>query len=376
MPGWETLNGEKPIWYSKPDELTVEDYNKFYKTISNDYQEPLHYKHFEAEGSLEFRGILYIPSQPPFDMFEQTKKKRNIKLYVKKVFIMDDCRELVPEWMSFVSGVIDSCDLPLNVSREMLQQNKVVQSIKKHITKQVLKMLEELGNEEEKFKKFYEAFGKNVKLAIYEGETKLAKFLRYNSNLDEGLISLDNYIDTMKEEQKSIYYLSGDSLSTVRNSMFLRKFTKLGYKVLLMVEPIDEFMIQKLNKYEDFDLVNITKDDVKLPEDTLNVQEKEYEDLCAFMKKSLSEKVESVKLSTRLVNEPTCIVTSKFGWSANMERIMKAQALGDNRSMMFMQGKKILEINPEHKIINKLKQLVGANKKEETTDEVKEETTD
>jgi HSP90 family molecular chaperone len=157
--------------------------------------------------------------------------------------------------------------------------------------------------------------------------------------------------------------------------MFLRKFTKLGYKVLLMVEPIDEFMIQKLNKYEDFDLVNITKDDVKLPEDTLNVQEKEYEDLCSFMKKSLSEKVESVKLSTRLVNEPTCIVTSKFGWSANMERIMKAQALGDNRNMMFMQGKKILEINPEHKIINKLKQLVGTNKKEETTAEVKEEPT-
>ena len=357
VPGWETLNGDKPIWYSKSDDLTVEDYNKFYKTISNDYQEPLVYRHFEAEGSLEFRGILYIPSQAPFDMFEQTKKKRNIKLYVKKVFIMDDCRELVPEWMSFVSGIIDSCDLPLNVSREMLQQNKVVQSIKKHITKQVLKMLDDLGNDEEKFKKFYDSFGKNVKLAIYEGENKLAKFLRYQTNLDETAISLDDYVDKMKEEQKSIYYLSGDSLATVRNSTFLKKFTKLGYRVLFLTEPIDEFMIQKLNKYGDFDLVNITKDEVKLSEDDKE-QEKVYEGLCKYMKETLGDKVESVKLSTRLENEPTCIVTSKFGWSANMERIMKAQALGDNKNMMFMQGRKILEINPEHKLIQKLKTIV------------------
>ena len=357
VPGWETLNGDKPIWYSKSDDLTVEDYNKFYKTISNDYQEPLLHRHFEAEGSLEFRGILYIPSQAPFDMFEQTKKKRNIKLYVKKVFIMDDCRELVPEWMSFVSGIIDSCDLPLNVSREMLQQNKVVQSIKKHITKQVLKMLDDLGNDEEKFKKFYDNFGKNVKLAIYEGENKLAKFLRYQTNLDETAISLDDYVDKMKEEQKSIYYLSGDSLATVRNSTFLKKFTKLGYRVLFLTEPIDEFMIQKLNKYGDFDLVNITKDEVKLSEDDKE-QEKMYEGLCKYMKETLGDKVESVKLSTRLENEPTCIVTSKFGWSANMERIMKAQALGDNKNMMFMQGRKILEINPEHKLIQKLKTIV------------------
>lgn len=350
--GWETVNNEKPIWYCKPSEVTEEQYNSFYKTISNDYQEPIYYKHFEAEGSLEFRGILYFPSHPPFDMFDSSKKKRNIKLYVKKVFIMDDCRELVPEWLSFVAGVIDSSDLPLNVSREMLQQNKIVESIKKHIKKQVFNMIEKLSEDNTKFDKFYENFGKNIKLGVYEGENKLAKYLKFNTNLDEDKLTFDEYISSFKENQKVIYYISGDNLNTIKTSIFLKKFTKLGYRVLLLVEPIDEFMVQRLNKYEDYELVNITKDEIALPEDT---PAEECEDLCKFMQETLSEKVEKVKVSQRLEDEPTCVVTSKFGWSANMERIMKAQALGDNRNMSFMQGKKILEINPKHNLIVKIK---------------------
>jgi molecular chaperone HtpG len=356
--GWETVNNEKPIWYCKPNEVTEEQYNSFYKTISNDYQEPVYYKHFEAEGSLEFRGILYFPSHPPFDMFDSAKKKRNIKLYVKKVFIMDDCRELVPEWLSFVSGVIDSSDLPLNVSREMLQQNKIVESIKKHIKKQVFSMIENLSQDNTKFDKFYDNFSKNIKLGVYEGENKLAKYLKFNTNLDEDKLTFDEYISKFKEDQKVIYYISGDNLNTIKTSIFLKKFTKLGYRVLLLVEPIDEFMIQRLNKYEDFELVNITKDEITLPEDTTP---EECEELCKFIQETLSEKVEKVKVSQRLEDEPTCVVTSKFGWSANMERIMKAQALGDNRNMSFMQGKKILEINPKHSLIEKLKDNINSD---------------
>jgi molecular chaperone HtpG len=354
---WVKINGSKPIWYSKPNEPSEEEYNQFFKTISNDWDSPLHYKHFEAEGQLEFRGILYIPKRPPFDMMSGTNKvKKNIKLYVKKVLITDNCTELVPEWMTFVSGVIDSSDLPLNVSREMLQQNHIIKSIKKHLIKQVIDMISDIYNDKEKFKTFYEQFSKNLKYAVYDDDKnteKFSKFLQYHNNKSDNMISFDEYISNMKENQKNIFYIAGENLDSIKNSILLDKFNSLGYQVLYMTDAIDEFMISKLRKYNDFDFMNISNESVKLDESEEKDNE-ELKPLLEFMDTQLKGRVEKIKVSSRLEKFPSCIVTDQHSWSSNMERIMKAQTMGDDRSMMFMKPKKVLEINPNHNLIKKL----------------------
>ena len=344
---WNKVNGSKPLWYEKPNEPTEDEYTSFYKTISNDWDGPLHYKHFIAEGQLEFRGIFFIPKRPPFDMFSggMNKEKKNIKLYVKKVLIMDDCKELVPDWLNFVTGVIDSSDLPLNVSREMLQQNHTVRMIKKHLVKQVIEMLTEISSDEEKYKTFYENFSKNIKLGVYEDDKnneKLAKFLRFKNNVSDKLMSLDEYIERKDDESsdetqekkvdKVIHYLAGENLEAVKSSIFLEKFDKLRLPVLFCTDAIDEFMITKLRTYGGYNFVNIAHDSVKLNEEESKSDEERLESLLKFMSEHLKEKVEKVKVSTRLDKYPSCIVTDQNAWSSNMERIMKAQTLGDERA--------------------------------------------
>merc|ERR1712216_1105488 len=329
---WAIMNKQKPIWMRAPEEISKDEYSAFYKSLTNDWEEQLAVKHFAVEGQLEFKSVLFVPKRAAFGMFDGKKKANNIKLYVRRVFIMDNCEDIIPEFLSFVKGIVDSEDLPLNISREMLQQNKILKVIKKNIVKKCLEMFNEISENKDDYTKFYEAFGKN---------------------------------------HKDIYYITGESRKAVENSPFIEKLKKRGLEVMFMTDPIDEYAVQQLKEYDGKKLVCCTKEGLQLDETEEEKAKKEevksqYEALCRLMKDILGDKVEKVLVSDRVVDSPCVLVTGEYGWSANMERIMKAQALRDNSMSGYMASKKTLEINPNNSIMKELRKRADGDKSDKT----------
>jgi molecular chaperone HtpG len=352
---WIQINTQKPIWQQKPEDVTDEEHAAFYKSLTNDWDSHMAVKHFQAEGQVEFKSLIYVPKRAPFDMFKQATKKNNIKLYVKRVFIMDTSDDLIPDWLSFVHGIVDSEDLPLNVSREMLQQNKIMRVIKKTLIKKCIEMINDMVEDEDKTKysKFYEQFHQSIKLGIHEDSTnrdKLVKLLRFETLRHSEPISLEDYVNEMNENQNDIYYITGESRRAVERSPFVQGLASKGYDVLFMVDPIDEYMTQQVREFDSRKLVNVTKHNDVFVEKNTEMEE----NICKKMAEILKNDVDKVIVSTRLEKEPCCLVSSEYGWSANMERIMKAQTLQNNKMAFSMAGKKTMEINPKHPIIKKL----------------------
>jgi len=371
----ELVNTQKPIWTKKPDEVTNEEYAEFYKSISNDWEDHLAVKHFSVEGQLEFSGLLFCPKRAPFDMFDNNKQKNHIKLYVRRVFIMDNCEDLMPNYLSFIKGVVDSEDLPLNISRETLQQSKILRVINKNLVKKTIEMFNELAENEENYQKFYEAFSKPIKLGIHEdvkNKNKLAELLRfYSSTSGSEWTSLKEYVERMAETQEQIFYITAESKALAETSPFLEALKKRNLEVLYMTDPIDEHAVQQLKEYDGKKLINVTKEglDLGLDEDekkSFEEQKVKFESLCKKMKEVLGDKVEDVLVTNTLVDSPATLVTTEYGWSANMQRIMKAQVLRDASMSSFMVGKKKMEINPDHVIMKSLEEKFSADASDRT----------
>ena len=370
----EQLNTE-PIWVKTPSEVSNAEYEQFYKAISSDFDTYSRVKHFKAEGDTDFVSILFCPKRAPFDMFgggKSDKAKSDIKLYVKKVLITDKCEDLYPEYFSFVKGIVDCNDLPLNASRELLQKSKVLKQISKTLVKKTIEMFTELAESEDNYKLFYNEFGRNIKFAIHEDKSNRAKLLelvRYHtSKSNDEQHSLAKYVERMLENQPGIYYINSDSLTNAESNPLIEKLKSSGVEVIYMAEPIDEYLMQSVESYGDKKFINVAKDELKLSEfiksdtnsesvseiDTDKLTDSETKEICALFKTVLGDLVEKVVVSDKLVSQPA-IVTSAMGVSANMERIVKAQALGNDQMLRYMSGRKVLEINPNHKLIKKLK---------------------
>ncbi|EEF52737.1 endoplasmin homolog [Ricinus communis] len=396
---WELLNDVKAIWLRNPKDVTDEEYTKFYHSLAKDFgdEKPLAWSHFTAEGDVEFKAVLFVPPKAPHDLYESyyNANKSNLKLYVRRVFISDEFDELLPKYLNFLKGLVDSDTLPLNVSREMLQQHSSLKTIKKKLIRKALDMIrkiadedpdemkedkkdvEDSGDDEKKgqYAKFWNEFGKSIKLGIIEDATnrnRLAKLLRFESTKSDGkLTSLDQYISRMKSGQKDIFYITGPNKEQLEKSPFLERLKKKGYEVIFFTDPVDEYLMQYLMDYESKKFQNVSKEGLKLGKDSKDKELKEsFKELTKWWKGALaSENVDDVKISNRLDNTPCVVVTSKYGWSANMERIMSSQTLSDASKQAYMRGKRVLEINPRHPIIKELRERVV---KDPEDDSVKE----
>ncbi|KAG5545764.1 hypothetical protein RHGRI_018052 [Rhododendron griersonianum] len=364
---WELTNETQPIWLRNPKDVTTEEYNEFYKKTFNEYLEPLASSHFTTEGEVEFRSILYVPSIAPMGKDDiANPKTKNIRLYVKRVFISDDFDgELFPRYLSFIRGVVDSHDLPLNVSREILQESRIVRIMRKRLVRKAFDMILGISMSENKddYEKFWENFGKHLKLGCIEdreNHKRLAPLLRFFSSQSEDyMISLDEYVENMKPDQKDIYYIASDSVTSAKNTPFLERLLEKDLEALFLVDPIDEVAVQNLKSYKEKIFVDISKEDLDLGECDKNEEKEkelkqEFGQTCDWIKNRLGDKVASVQISNRLSASPCVLVSGKFGWSANMERLMKAQSVGDTSGMDFMRGRRVFEINPQHPIIRTL----------------------
>lgn len=370
---WELLNSVKPIWSRKPAEIKDDEYEAFYKSISNDHTSPLAKIHFTAEGEVTFKSILYVPKIAPQDTFNNYGKKTDrIKMYVRRVFITDDFENMMPKYLNFVSGVVDSDDLPLNVSRETLQQHKLLKVIKKKLVRKTLDMIKKI--EPKEFKDFWKEYSTNIKLGVIEdpsNRTRLAKLLRFfSSNSETEQTSLAEYVERMKEKQTAIYFVAGGSQKEVKDSPFVERLLKKGYEVLYLIEPVDEYCIQALPEFEGKKFQNVAKEGLTLSDsekakEQKEASEKEYEPLLKWLKEdALKDQIEKATISERLSTSPCALVASQYGWSGNMERIMRAQAYAkakDPSQDYFANQKKTLEINTRHKFIKVLKEKVETN---------------
>jgi len=393
---WELVNDAKALWTRNPADVDEEEYQAFYKTLSKDHKSALTYTHFNAEGEVEFKSILYVPTEAPHDLYnDYYKKVKNIKLYVRRVMITDEFDELLPRYLGFIRGVVDSDSLPLNVSREMLQQNKVLKVIGKKMTRKVLAMIksmadaEKRGEEEEedadkkeddeddeddedeskKYAKFWKAFGKYIKMGLMEdsaNRTRLAKLLRYTTSKTEKDISLEDYVSRMQEDQKNIYYISGENREALLKSPAVEKLLAKDIEVIFMTEAIDEYTVQHLTEFEGKRLINAAREGLKLDEDDrekklMDHYKTQFMPLINFIRDTLGGKVDKVSISKHLVSSPALVTTADYGWTAQMEKVMKAQAFADNQRYEFMKAKRNFEINPRHPLIVELNKKVEAD---------------
>ncbi|KAM9468289.1 endoplasmin [Clarias gariepinus] len=381
---WELMNDIKPIWQRPAKEVEDDEYKAFYKTFSRDNEEPLSHIHFTAEGEVTFKSILFVPAAAPRGLFDEYGSKKNdfIKLFVRRVFITDDFHDMMPKYLNFIKGVVDSDDLPLNVSRETLQQHKLLKVIRKKLVRKTLDMIKKIA-EEQYNDKFWKEFGTNIKLGVIEdhsNRTRLAKLLRFQtSHSESGLSSLEQYVERMKEKQDKIYFMAGTSRQEAESSPFVEKLLKKGYEVVYLTEPVDEYCIQALPEFDGKRFQNVAKEGVKFDESEKSKEkrealEKEFEPLTTWMKdKSLKDKIEKAVLSQRLTSSPCALVASQYGWSGNMERIMKAQAYQTGKDIStnyYASQKKTLEINPKHPLIKEMLKRVQTNEDDQTASDL------
>lgn len=375
---WKHINDNKPIWTRKSSEVGSDEYEKFYKSFTKDDKAPLSHTHFVAEGEVTFKSILYIPTTGPQDMFSNYgKRKEGIKMYVRRVFITDDFEEMLPKYLSFVKGVVDSDDLPLNVSRETLQQNKLLKVIRKKLVRKTLDMIKKISKEQ--FDKFWKEYSTNIKLGVMEdhsNRTRLAKLLRfYSSNSATDLTSLEEYVERMKEKQEAIYFVAGSSRAEVEKSPFVESLLKKGFEVLYMVEAVDEYCIQNLPEFDGKKFQNVAKEGLKIDDSEKAKERKEaltkdFEPLTNWLKENaLKDKIEKAVVSERLHSSPCALIASTYGWSGNMQRLMKAQThtkSQDPNQAHYGGAKRTFEINPGHPLIKELKRRSEADAEDKT----------
>uniref|UniRef100_A0A1I8IB98 HATPase_c domain-containing protein n=1 Tax=Macrostomum lignano TaxID=282301 RepID=A0A1I8IB98_9PLAT len=377
---WRLVNENKPIWTRKPADIKDEEYNQFFKSFTKASEDPLAKSHFVAEGEVTFKSILFVPKTADFDAWSNYGKKTdNIKMYVRRVFITDNFEEMMPKYLSFIKGIVDSDDLPLNVSRETLQQHKLLKVIKKKLVRKALDMIKKI--EPEQYKQFWKEYSTNIKVGIIDdaaNRTRLSKLLLFWSSHDsKEQVSLADYVSRMKEKQDNIYFMSGQSRKEVENSPFVEKLLKRGYEVLYLLEPIDQYAIQSLPEFEGKKFQNAAKDGIQIGEETAEVKErkealtKEFEPLTKWLQETaLKDKIEKAQISDRLASSPCALVASQYGWDAAMDRVMRAQAYQkaqDPSQVHFSSQKKILEINPRHPLIKELKRRAADQPDDKST---------